>query len=209
MAKDTVILIHGLWMNGMDLQFLKRRFSDNGYQTAGFRYDSTGLTPSENGQRLIEFIASYPASVCHFICHSLGGLILRHCLHDYTGDHIGRSVMLGTPNQPSTAAAVFKNWPFGKALLGDSLHGGLSGQAPPWNAGYELGVIAGNMRFGMGMVIPDIPIPNDGTVSVEETRLDGMRDHIVLHVSHFGLLLSKAVYIQIQHFLQYGEFRHH
>jgi len=44
--------------------------------------------------------------------------------------------------------------------------------------------------------------------SVEETRLPGMRDHIVLNVSHSGMLVSRAVAHQISTFLHDGTFEH-
>jgi hypothetical protein len=55
-------------------------------------------------------------------------------------------------------------------------------------------------------VAPDLPAPSDGVVSVEETRIAGMRDHIVLDVSHTGMLLSGAVARQICAFLRDGRF---
>ena len=47
---------------------------------------------------------------------------------------------------------------------------------------------------------------NDGTVAVAETRLDGIKDHIVLPVSHSGMMLSSTVADQAAAFLQRGAF---
>ncbi len=193
----------------MDMQLMERRFKESGYTVARFKYNSTELSPSDNAEKLAEFVSAIESDRLHFVCHSLGGLVLRHFISKHKINRLGRSVMLGTPNQPSSAASTLKNWPFASSLLGNSLENGLSGTVPPWNTDYDLGVIAGDMRFGMGILIPDIPKPNDGTVSVCETKLDGLKDHIVLHVSHFGLLVSKGVFIQTEYFLKHGEFRHH
>jgi hypothetical protein len=73
--------------------------------------------------------------------------------------------------------------------------------------GCEIGVIAGRMPVGAGRIVaPDLPAPHDGAVSVEETRLPGMRDHIVLNVSHSGMLVSRAAAHQIDAFLRHGAF---
>ena len=63
-----------------------------------------------------------------------------------------------------------------------------------------------NARFGLGHVIGRIEEENDGSVAVAETRLSGARDHIVLPVSHSGMLFSREVARQVGHFLTHGTF---
>lgn len=192
----------------MDMFLLEHRFKKSGYATSRFRYKSIGDTPLDNATKLAVHINSISTDHIHFVCHSLGGLVLRHCLHLTPLDKPGKIVMLGTPNQTSHAAKTLSHWPGGARLLGKSLKDGLLGPLPSWTGKQELGVIAGNLRLGMGLIIPNIPKPNDGTVAVEETRLDGMKDHIQLPVSHFGMLLSSKVFKQTTHFLSHGEFTH-
>jgi hypothetical protein len=73
--------------------------------------------------------------------------------------------------------------------------------------GCDIGVIAGRMPVGAGRIVaPDLPAPHDGAVSVDETRLPAMCDHIVLNVSHSGMLVSRAVAHQICAFLRDGAF---
>ncbi|HEV2286271.1 MAG TPA: hypothetical protein VGR80_09525, partial [Steroidobacteraceae bacterium] len=47
---------------------------------------------------------------------------------------------------------------------------------------------------------------NDGTVAVSETRLPGATDHIVLPVSHLGMLVSARVAHETGRFLTEGRF---
>jgi len=52
----------------------------------------------------------------------------------------------------------------------------------------------------------DVPEPSDGVVTVDETRLPGLSDHLVLPVSHSGMLISREVALQTAAFLRYGRF---
>ncbi len=46
----------------------------------------------------------------------------------------------------------------------------------------------------------------DGMVTVQETQIQGLRDHIVLPVSHTGMLISSRVARQAVSFLKTGQF---
>ena len=59
----------------------------------------------------------------------------------------------------------------------------------------------------MGRVIaPALPGPHDGVVTVDETRVPGLSDHIVLRVAHTEMLVSRAVVQQVVAFLERGKF---
>lgn len=199
---EHIVLIHGLWMNGWDMGLLQYRFRRAGYATTRFKYDSTGYSPAENAGRLAILMNTLEAEHIHFICHSLGGLILRQYLARFPRARPGRTVMLGTPNNTSQAARIVASWPGGPRLLGKSTAQGLLGPLPAWPGGRALGVIAGALCLGAGMILTALPKPNDGAVAVAETRLAGMSDHITLPVSHAGLLLSKRVFRQTRHFIE-------
>ena len=59
---------------------------------------------------------------------------------------------------------------------------------------------------GMGRIVPGMEKPNDGMVTVAETRWPGARDHAVLPVTHMQMLWSRACLIQTLHFLDTGRF---
>lgn len=201
-----MVLIHGLWVNGMDMSLLRHRLSNRGFAPAQFSYHSIGDTPRANAVALNAFVAELGAPAVHFVAHSLGGLVLRHLFHEYPGQPPGRVVTLGTPHAISSAARSLSRWLPGRLMLGRSVDGGLLGGAPSWDGKRELGSLAGTIPIGLGMVLPGIPAPNDGTVAVEETRLRGMADHLVLPVSHFGMLFSRRVAYQVGYFLRQGRF---
>ena len=206
MTEQAVVLVHGLWMNGLDMKLLKRRMSHAGYHTLQFTYPSINNNPLDNAGLLNEFLNSIQNETIHFVCHSLGGLIVRHLFHAFPEQRPGRVVTLGTPHQPSKAAIQLNKTFLSGSLLGKSIERGLLGNAPPWRSHNELGVIAGDLSLGLGLLIPGIPKPNDGTVAVEETRLQGMKDHKIIHASHFGLLLSSEACNCARHFLSHGMF---
>lgn len=204
---EIVVLVHGLWMNGLDMSLLRHRIEAAGYPVRRIVYPSLKQCPAENARLLQSLIAGINTSRLHFVAHSLGGLVIRHLFYLYPEQPPGHIVTLGTPHQSSSAARQLQKIRSGRLLLGKSVENGLLGQAPPWRDQlHPLGVIAGTLRLGMGMIVPGVPRPNDGTVAVAETRLDGMADHISLPVSHFGLLLSRNVADQTLHFLHHARF---
>jgi pimeloyl-ACP methyl ester carboxylesterase len=154
------------------------------------------------------FAKTIGTPMIHYVCHSLGGLIVRHLYSEYPDQPRGRIVTLGTPHSPSSAAKKLTKYLPGRLLLGKSTRQGLLGPVPVWHNTHELGVIAGTLRMGVGMMIPGIPKPSDGTVAVEETKLEGMADHLTLPVSHFGMLTSRRVAQQTIYFLNHGKFNY-
>ena len=206
MTEETVVLIHGIWMNGMDMSLMAWRFRQHGYKVKHFRYRSVARNPRHNALLLQDLVAEINTPIIHFVCHSLGGLVIRHFFFDFPEQKPGRVVTLGTPHRPSHCAQRLSQNLLGEWMLGKSVESGLLGNVPPWQGLRELGSIAGDMRFGLGVMIPGLPAPNDGTVSIEETRIDNMKDHAIVHTSHTGLLLSVAAARLCIEFLENGEF---
>jgi pimeloyl-ACP methyl ester carboxylesterase len=204
---ETVVLVHGLWVHGIVMELMRRRVAHCGYRALAYSYPSMRLTLAENAERLARFSRGIAAPRLHFVGHSLGGLIVLRMLERAPGLAPGRAVLLGSPVAGSLAARRLARLPGGRAALGRS--------APEWReaaqrefaAGRDIGVIAGRTPVGIGrLVAPDLPAPSDGVVSVAETRLPLMRDHLVLGVNHFGMLISRAVVRQVCAFLREGAF---
>lgn len=206
---DTVVLVHGLWMHGVAMELARRRVARCGYRALSYTYPTMRLTLTENAERLIRYLRGLNAPRLHLVGHSLGGLIVLRALDDAAALPPGRVVLVGTPCLGSHAARRLQRLPGGRTVLGRSLIESLESPRPVRAPGRETGVIAGSVPIGLGQIIdPGLPRPNDGAVSVEETRLPGMRDHVVLRVSHSGMLVSRAVARQICAFLRDGAFAH-
>lgn len=204
---ETVVLVHGLWVHGIAMELMRRRVARAGYRALAYSYPSVRLTLTENSERLARYLRELPASRLHLVGHSLGGLIVLRAIELANSLPPGRVVLAGTPFGESFAARRLERLPGGRTALGRSLPEWLGAAHSRPASDREIGVIAGGSPFGLGrLVAPELPRPSDGVVSVEETRLPGMRDHIVLPVSHSGMLVSRSVARQICAFLRDGAF---
>ncbi len=214
MARECVILVHGLWMTGLEMALLGARLRRAGFDTRRFRYPSRRQDIAANAARLARCIERQPHAVVHLVGHSLGGLVILHALAVTCAERSrssgverrGRVLLLGTPINGSAAARRLARHAFGQWLLGASGPRALFEGVPALPAGRETGMIAGNLHVGMGRVMAGLAAPGDGAVAVAETRAPGLAAHRVRHVSHSGLLVSARVARDVIAFLRSGAF---
>jgi pimeloyl-ACP methyl ester carboxylesterase len=204
-----VILVHGLWQSGLELFVMRRRLqADGSLRAMFFSYPTIVGTMSNHVRRLIACARAHKAEQLHFVGHSLGGLVVLRALEITDDLPPGRAVLLGSPLQGSRTAQSLARLPFGRALLGGALTQECVEWSPrEWSGRREVGVIAGSMGFGVGRLLANLDTAHDGTVLVEETRLPGAKDHIVIAASHTGLLVSAQAAEQTRHFLERGVFK--
>jgi pimeloyl-ACP methyl ester carboxylesterase len=208
-APATIVLVHGLWMIGFELGMLKHRLETSGpFHAVAFSYPSLAGKMSDHVRSLIDFSRAQKTEQVHFVAHSLGGLVVLRALQLTDDLPPGRAVLLGTPLQGSKAAqGVARLVPFGKAILGSAINEECIEYAPrSWSGRRDVGVIAGSMGMGLGRLFAQLDGDHDGTVMVEETRLPGAKDHIIVETSHTGMLLSAEVARQAANFLRQGSF---
>lgn len=206
----TVVLVHGLWMSGFQLGFLKRRLEAQlRFPAVTYSYPSISGSMSDHVRGLVDFAQTLRTRELHFVGHSLGGLVVLRALQLTDDLPPGRAVLLGAPSQGSKAAqGVARVVPFGKVILGAAIHAECIEFTPrAWAGHRDVGVVAGSMGLGLGRLFADLKSDHDGTVLVEETYLPGAKDHIVVPTSHTGMLLSAEVAEQAACFLQTGSFR--
>lgn len=203
--RDAVILAHGMWMGAWAMQGLRLLLLQRGYASYAFDYRSTAHSLDEHARRLAARIADRREPVIHLVGHSLGGLVILRCLRNHGEQRIGRIVLLGTPTRACIAAQRLEDMAAGEWLLGASRD--IWRSLPEvFRPRRELGVIAGCRPWGVGRLVLHLPGTNDGVVRLEETEVPGMRDRIVLPVSHSGMLLSARVARQVAAFLARGAF---
>ena len=201
--KEAIILIHGLWMKGPELFYIRYKLWRQGYKVYQFHYSSLFKTVEENATKLNQFISTIDESVIHFVAHSFGGIVVNHLFQHHEIKKTGKVVMIATPLNGSAIAVYFSQRKYLKYLLGKSIIKGLLGDAPNWSYKREICVIAGTKGIGIGYFLANsaLQVPNDGTVNLHETQLARANEsHEVPH-SHFLLLVSNEVVKIIVKFL--------
>jgi len=211
MPAETIILVHGLWMTGIEMTMLRHRLEhDHGYNCVQFTYHSVTGEIHDHVDRLRQLAKEQQCERLHFIGHSLGGVVTYRVLES-TPDLIdGRAVFLGSPLQGSAAVDSMSRWTLGRVAIGDAVCKELMGAQPRhWDGARDIGIIAGSVEMGIGRLFSDELVSNsDGTVKIEETKLDGAADSIVLPVTHTSMVFSPLVTAQIVNFLRDGKFDH-
>jgi len=213
-ANDCVVLLHGLMRSSMSMNTMQRELDAEGYITANIDYPSRDHTVEELAPIAVEdgltaCRANEDIGRIHFVTHSLGGILLRQYLSENEIPELGRVVMMGPPNQGSAAVDELEdvpgfdwlNGPAGRQL-------GKGEESVPLALGpaeFELGVIAGNRTIDP-ITSSVLENPDDGRVSVEDTKLDGMADFIVVDHSHaFMMRMQRTIELTIE-FLRSGSF---
>ena len=212
-AEETVILVHGLGRTPASMSILRARLAGAGYRVVSFGYPSR----SEPMEVLVQQLQAEVGECCaegtgpfHFVTHSMGGVLVRAYLAERPEPFVGRVVMLSPPNQGSEVVDSFADSPLLRAILGPSgarLGTDSAGIAAELGAiDFSLGIITGDRSLNpIGSWL--IPGPDDGKVGVEQARIEGAADFLVLPATHTFIMNRRDVAEEVVHFLREGEFQ--
>lgn len=211
---DYVVLLHGLGRTSVSMRKLERHIARRGYRVINVSYPSTRnsieVLAGKYLKETVQRKCADPERRIHFVTHSLGGIVVRCYLRDKHPRNLGRVVMLSPPNQGSELADHFGDGILSKAFIGPAGRQlGVSPDSVPNTLGpvdFELGIITGDRTFNpyFSKIIPG---PDDGNVSVERAKVEGMADFLVVHHTHTFIMRSGEVIRQILYFLENGKFR--
>jgi triacylglycerol lipase len=210
---EGVILLHGLCRTSASMSRMQALLTVAGYSVVNVDYPSRTANIKELAETAIgSALLSSQLKSCeriHFVTHSLGSILVRSYFSVRHEPRLGRVVMLGPPNHGSGVVDMLGHlWLFKKmhGPAGDEL--GTGSNSTPNMLGavnFELGIIAGDRSVNW---INSLMLegPNDGKVSVEQTKVIGMKEHLVVHVSHPFLMTNSTVIKYVKSFLATGSF---
>src|SRR5262245_11316354 len=178
-----VVLLHGLGRSASSMDKTALALRKEGYRVCNIPYPSR---EHAIGQLAAEFVAPAIARCSagesrpvNFVTHSLGGIIVRELARTGLLRNFGRVVMLGPPNHGSEVVDAIGSWELFERVNGPA--GGELGTSPYstlrqfGSPAFPVGIIAGNRSINLinSMIIPGV---DDGKVSLDSAKLEGMRD---------------------------------
>lgn len=204
---DAVILLHGLWRSIWAMEPMANYLHQQGYHTINIPYPSF-RKPMEELKEIIHNAMKRHGGdkKIHFVTHSLGGVLARQLLDEIPADQAGRVVMLAPPNQGSEIIDWLSHCgplklglgPAGMQLGSDSI------EAPAIPQEIDSVVIMGkqsSIPFFRWLLDDE----NDGIVSVERGKIDGMNEFHVLETDHTFIASDPRVMAMTHQFLRDGK----
>jgi len=207
--KPLVVLLHGLARGRGSMAKLGAHLASHGFDARSYPYPSRRASIAEIARELADAIAVESAGrPISAVTHSMGGIVARH-LHD---PRIAwqRIVMLAPPNQGSRLARELGTHPIYRWFYGPA--GRELGDATRWPsppapfaviAGTRARALSNPTSWASGRRFPP-GVANDGTVAVDETRLDGMAAFAEVDATHTWIMNHARVLSMVVHYLRDG-----
>jgi pimeloyl-ACP methyl ester carboxylesterase len=217
----VILVLHGLMRTRESMEDLCQHLRKSPeFSVLNVSYASSRRTLADHAAALAKIVDHLEGvSEVNFVGHSLGNLVIRHYLHDRAGagqalpgPRLGRVVMLAPPNNGAEMARRFQENPLFRAVWG--ITGNELGAK--WSEletqlavpACEFGILAGGKGDGVGRS-PLVAGDDDFIVGVEETRLPGAADFLVLPVLHGSIMSDDKVQACTLQFLRSGFFLTH
>ena len=209
---QTVVLLHGLSRTSRSLRPMAKALQAEGYKVCNIDYPSRYFTVKKLA---IDFVlprikeCASGEQKLNFVTHSLGGIIVRSLNMELEEFPVGRVVMLSPPNQGSEAVDLLSNaWGFNTlagpagASLGTDENSVANTLPIPF---MPFGIIAAtSSNSPMSWIIPG---DDDGKVTLERMRLQGMSDYLEVKTTHSFMMTNKQVIQATIDFLQTEKFQ--
>jgi pimeloyl-ACP methyl ester carboxylesterase len=208
---DCVVLLHGLARTSAAMEPLAEAVTEAGYTVVNVDYPSREYPIEVLAPLAIErgLAGCAQHERVHFVTHSLGGILVRHYLANHELPRLGRVVMLAPPNQGSEVVDRLGTMPGFRLLNGPAgLQLGTGANDVPRSlppVAFELGVVAGTRTFNL-ILSQFLPDPDDGKVSVEAAKVEGMADFVTVPYSHPFIMEREEVIELALRFIATGRF---
>ena len=210
---DCVVLLHGLIRTSASMEEMQKALDADGYKVINRSYPSRDFPIEELAPMAVEAGIEGCGELeenrhIHFVTHSLGGILVRYYFEDNELAQMGRVVMLAPPNQGSEASDDLRGVPGFELLNGPAgSQLGKGDESIPLQLGtpdFEFAVIAGDRSIDP-ITSAVLPNPDDGKVSVADTKLEGMSDFALVSVSHTYIMKNDEVIDMVKRFLRTGQ----
>lgn len=219
--KEVVIVVHGLgasrqWMNKLS-EYIEE---ESKLSVVNVGYPSTLGEIGDHAKSLLSVLQHLDGvEKVNFVAHSMGNIVIRHCLLDIQSLPeeerprlgFGRMVMIAPPNHGASAADSFADSKLIQAVAGEPLKQLAPGVG--WDSleqrlavpNFEFGIIAGGQGDGEGY-LDAIPGDDDMLLSVATTKLAGASDFALVKGIHQTLPKNEQVQQYVVRFLSKGYF---
>ena len=190
-SSETVVLVHGLAAKRLVMAILRNSLARSYGDVVNWGYPSLWSPIERHGRELAKLLRRLEEAGgerIHLVTHSMGGIVARLALAEYTPSRLGRFVMIAPPNRGSHIASRFAPL-LGRVCppirqLADHDESFVRSLPLP---SCELGVIAAR---------------SDWMVRELNTHLGCERDHIVVPGLHSSLLWRRETADQVRNFLE-------
>lgn len=208
--KENIVLVHGYARSASAMWKLENHFEDAGYNVISIDYSSFCTSIEEVKKEVYSQInncCSKSKTKVHFVGHSFGGLLIRSYLGENKFKNLGNVVNMGSPSKGTAAVEYLKDsWIF-KNLGGVAKEMSSKGSnflKSLKKPNYNLGIIAGkanNPKYDHILKGLD-----HGLVTIESTKVDGMKDFVIMNTNHTMMRYNKSVAEQAVYFLRHSKF---
>ncbi|HEV7927916.1 MAG TPA: alpha/beta fold hydrolase [Verrucomicrobiae bacterium] len=210
---EWIVLMHGLGRTTWSMNRILWGLEAARYNVVVLSYPTRRHGVEGLSERYLHrvLMAKVPVSAAkvHFVTHSLGGIVLRRYLAHHSIPNLGRVVMLAPPNHGSKLVDSLRRNAIGRWVLGRAGRElGTTSNDQPQRLGpvdFSLGVIAGDASLNP-IFSRILNAPNDGKVTVESARIDGMTDFTVVRYSHTWMMWRGETLRLILNFIRDGNF---
>ncbi len=191
-----VVIVHGLWMGAWQMRPLKNALVRAKFRCYRYHYASALAPYQQNQDGLARLIEERIGAACHFVAHSMGGLLVLDLLSRRPELCAGHVVCLGTPINGSQVIKKMQRAPF-KTILGHASTPLLKGAALDLPETVKVSVLAGTRSLGGGKLLSRFSAENDGSVGIEETQAPWLTHHERLNLSHTQLVYSSRAQARV------------
>ncbi|MBL4794461.1 MAG: hypothetical protein JKY24_02905 [Pseudomonadales bacterium] len=209
---SCVVLLHGLARSDNSMKKMENQLLDAGFTPVNMSYPSRDFSIETLAIKAIEpAVSKCPeGSEINFVTHSLGGILVRQYLKNHVIENMKRVVMLGPPNKGSEVVDKLRAVPGFQFINGDAgMQLGTGQSSVPNSLGkatFDVGIVAGSRSINLFLSFL-IPGKDDGKVSIENTKLNGMNDHLTMPVTHPFMMKNDKVIEQVIYYFKNGKFR--